>query len=193
MTANAFEEDKQRAFDAGMNDHISKPISVNALLAALRKNLKFRKDNTMRKDKRTELWRVVKFVLFSASAGVIQIGLFTALNELCRWSYWPCYLIALVASVVWNFTFNRKFTFKSAANVPVAMLKVFAFYLVFTPISTLLGNYFTAKFADVSAINYIVLGLTMATNMITEFLYDKFVVFRGQENTAVSKKDKKKA
>ena len=40
MTANAFEEDKQRAFDAGMNDHISKPISVNALLAALRKNLK---------------------------------------------------------------------------------------------------------------------------------------------------------
>ena len=94
--------------------------------------------------------------------------------------------------MVWNFTFNRKFTFKSAANVPVAMLKVFAFYLVFTPISTLLGNYFTAKFADVSAINYIVLGLTMATNMITEFLYDKFVVFRGQENTAVSKRTRKK-
>ena len=144
-------------------------------------------------EKKKEIWRVVKFVLFSASAGIIQIGLFTLLNELCKWSYWPCYLIALVASVVWNFTFNRKFTFKSAANVPVAMLKVFAFYLVFTPISTLLGNYFTAKFADVSAINYIVLGLTMATNMITEFLYDKFVVFRGQENTAVSKKDKKKA
>lgn len=40
MTANAFEEDKQRAFDAGMNDHIPKPISLNALLAALRKNLK---------------------------------------------------------------------------------------------------------------------------------------------------------
>ena len=98
--------------------------------------------------------------------------------------YGPMYLTALILSVVWNFTFNRKFTFKSAANVPVAMLKVFAFYLVFTPISTLLGNYFTAKFADVSAINYIVLGLTMATNMITEFLYDKFVVFRGQENTA---------
>ena len=53
----------------------------------------------MRKEKKKELWRVVKFVLFSASAGVIQIGLFTALNELCRWSYWPCYLIALVAAL----------------------------------------------------------------------------------------------
>ena len=85
----------------------------------------------MRKDKRTELWRVVKFVLFSASAGVIQIGLFTALNELCRWSYWPCYLIALVASVVWNFTLNRKFTFQSANNVPKAMAMVLGYYAVF--------------------------------------------------------------
>ena len=72
-------------------------------------------------EKKKEIWRVVKFVLFSASAGIIQIGLFTLLNELCKWSYWPCYLIALVASVVWNFTLNRKFTFKSANNVPKAM------------------------------------------------------------------------
>ncbi len=108
---------------------------------SLRKNLEFGKDNTMRKDKRTELWRVVKFVLFSASAGVIQIGLFTALNELCRWSYWPCYLIALVASVVWNFTLNRKFTFQSANNVPKAMAMVLGYYAVFTPLSTILGNW----------------------------------------------------
>ena len=102
--------------------------------------------------------------------------------------YGPMYLIALLLSVIWNFTFNRKFTFKSANNVPVAMLKVLAFYCVFTPISTILGNYFTSKFADVSAINYIVLGCTMACNMTTEFLYDKFVVFRGSENTAVKSK-----
>lgn len=102
--------------------------------------------------------------------------------------YGPMYLIALLLSVIWNFTFNRKFTFKSANNVPVAMLKVLAFYCVFTPISTILGNYFTSKFADVSAINYIVLGCTMACNMTTEFLYDKFVVFRGSENTAVKEK-----
>ena len=102
--------------------------------------------------------------------------------------YGPMYLIALLLSVIWNFTFNRKFTFKSAANVPIAMLKVLAFYCVFTPVSTLLGNYFTAKYADVTAINYIVLACTMACNMTTEFLYDKFVVFKGSENTAVKEK-----
>ena len=67
-----------------------------------------------------EFWRVVKFTLFSASAGLIQIGSFTLMNELLRWPYWVCYLTALVLSVLWNFTLNRQFTFKSAANVPVA-------------------------------------------------------------------------
>ena len=157
--------------------------------------------NTTEKKEKQSFGQFIKFALFSASAGIIQVLTFTLLSEvviklpaiqsamesnatfarIMQNEYGPMYLTALILSVVWNFTFNRKFTFKSAANVPVAMLKVFAFYLVFTPISTLLGNYFTAKFADVSAINYIVLGLTMATNMITEFLYDKFVVFRGQD------------
>ena len=135
-----------------------------------------------------EFIRFIKFALFSASAGLIEMGSFALLNEFTAWSYWPCYLIALVLSVVWNFTLNRKFTFKSAANVPIAMLKVLAFYCVFTPVSTLLGNYFTAKYADVTAINYIVLACTMACNMTTEFLYDKFVVFKGSENTAVKEK-----
>lgn len=150
----------------------------------------------------------IKFAFFSASAGIIQVLSFTLMSEviiklpalqnlmntnasfakIMSNEYGPMYLIALILSVLWNFTFNRKFTFKSANNVPVAMLKVFAFYLVFTPISTLLGNHFTAKFADISAINYIVLGCTMACNMITEFLYDKFVVFKGSENTAVKEK-----
>ncbi len=92
--------------------------------------------------------------------------------------YGPMYLIALLLSVLWNFTFNRKFTFKSAANVPIAMLKVLAFYAVFTPDSTLLGNYFTAKYADVGAINYIVLGCTMAVNLTTEFSMINSVVFK---------------
>ena len=91
--------------------------------------------------KKKEVWRAVKFVLFSASAGIIQIGLFTLLNELAKWSYWPCYLIALVASVVWNFTLNRKFTFKSANNVPKAMALVLCYYAVFTPLSTIFGNW----------------------------------------------------
>ena len=148
------------------------------------------------------VWQFIKFALFSASAGIIQILSFTLMSEviqnlmntnatfekIMQNEYGPMYLIALLLSVIWNFTFNRKFTFKSANNVPIAMLKVLAFYCVFTPVSTLLGNHFTAKFADVAAINYIVLGCTMACNMITEFLYDKFVVFRGSENTAVKNK-----
>ena len=59
----------------------------------------------------------VKFTAFSASAGVVQIGVFTALDLLTPFSYWPCYLPALIASVVYNFTLNRKFTFKSANNL----------------------------------------------------------------------------
>ena len=131
------------------------------------------------------MWRFLKFLFFSCTAGGIQIGSFTLLNEVAHLSYWPSYLIALVLSIVYNFTVNRKFTFKSANNIPIAMLKVLGYYAVFTPISTLLGNYFTARFADVKAIEYIVLGITMVTNMVTEFLFQKFVVFKGSENTSI--------
>lgn len=158
------------------------------------------------------VWQFVKFALFSASAGLIQIGSFTLLNEVVLKTAWleslmaqhpgfarimeneygPCYLIALILSVIWNFTINRKFTFKAANNIPIAMLKVFGYYLVFTPVSTLLGNYFTARFAEQAAVEYIVLGVTMATNMITEYLFCKFVVYRGAENTAEPKSKKEK-
>jgi len=88
-----------------------------------------------------ETWRFLKFVLFSASAGLIEIGSFALLNELLDWPYWPSYLIALTLSVIWNFTLNRKFTFRSAANVPRAMMLVLAYYAVFTPATTILGNW----------------------------------------------------
>ena len=127
----------------------------------------------MKKDIR-EFWRFVKFIFFSISAGVIQMGSFALLNELSGWSYWPCYLIALVLSVLWNFTLNRKFTFKSAANVPAAMLKVLAYYAVFTPLSTLLGNYL----AETLLWNeYLVTGINMVLNLITEYLFQRFVVY----------------
>ena len=35
MTANAFEEDKKRAFDAGMNEHIATPIDIEKLRVAI--------------------------------------------------------------------------------------------------------------------------------------------------------------
>ncbi len=123
---------------------------------------------------RRELWRSLKFLLFSVSAGLIEILSFTLLNELTSWSYWPCYLIALVLSVLWNFTLNRRYTFQSANNVPVAMLKVFAFYCVFTPASTLLGNYLAE---DLGWNEYLVTALNMAANFVLEFLYDRFFVF----------------
>ena len=129
----------------------------------------------MARTKNRELWRVVKFVLFSASAGIIELGVFALLYELIKWTYWPCYLIALTASVVWNFTLNRKFTFQSASNVPRAMALVLLFYCVFTPVTTLLGNYL----AETLLWNeYLVTGINMALNISTEYIYDRFVVFR---------------
>ncbi len=126
-------------------------------------------------EKRKETLRVVKFVMFSISAGVIEIFSFTLLNELTDWPYWPCYLIALILSVIWNFTLNRKFTFKSVANVPVAMAKILAFYCVFTPVTTILGNYLAES---LHWNEYIVTGINMGLNISTEYLYDRFVVFR---------------
>ena len=92
--------------------------------------------------KKNKEWiRILKFVLFSASAGVIQFGSFALLNEFTSWRYWPCYLISLILSILWNFTFNRRFTFKSNANITRAMILVMAFYAVFTPITTILGDW----------------------------------------------------
>ena len=120
-----------------------------------------------------------KFFLFSCSAGVIEAVSFTLLNEVAHFSYWPAYLIALVLSVLWNFTFNRRYTFKSAANVPLAMLKVFGYYCVFTPLSTWLGDRAVAAGAN----EYVVLFITMVLNMLTEFLFCRFVVYRDSINT----------
>ena len=121
-----------------------------------------------------ELIRIGKFVLFSASAGIIEICVFTLLNETLHLPYWGSYLTALVCSVLWNFTFNRKFTFKSTANVPVAMLKVALFYAVFTPASTWLEHFYTMT---LGWNEYIATGANMALNLITEFLYQRFFVF----------------
>lgn len=119
--------------------------------------------------------RFFKFAFFSASAGLIEMGSFALLNELTGWPYWPSYIIALVLSVIWNFTLNRKFTFKSTANVPKAMSLVLLYYLVFVPVSTWLGEYL----ADGLQWNdYLVTGLNMLLNFVTEFLFQRFVVFR---------------
>ena len=136
---------------------------------------------------RKELLRSIKFLLFSLSAGIIELAAFSLLNELTAWSYWPCYLIALTLSVLWNFTLNRRYTFQSASSVPKAMALVFAFYCVFTSLSTWLGH----CLADVLGWNeYLVTAINMAANFVLEFLYDRFVVFRDSldTNSAARKK-----
>ena len=127
-----------------------------------------------------EILRAVKFTLFSISAGIIQILTFTLLNEFADFPYWPCYLIALVLSVVWNFTLNRKYTFHSANNLPIAMLKTLAFYAVFTPLSTLLEYYL----ADKMGYNeYLITALNMILNFVLEYLYQRYYVFKDSIET----------
>lgn len=124
-----------------------------------------------------EIIRAVKFVLFSASAGLIEMGSFALLNELTPWRYWPCYLIALTLSVLWNFTLNRRFTFRSYANIPRAMLLVMLYYAVFTPVTTILGDWLAES---VGWNEYLVTILNMLLNLVTEFLFQKHIVYRGQ-------------
>ena len=138
----------------------------------------------METNKKKEWIRVAKFTLFSVSAGLIEIVSFAMLNELLHLPYWMSYLIALVLSVLWNFTLNRKFTFKSAANVPVAMLKVACYYAVFTPLSTVLEHLLAG---NLGWNEYLVTAINMLLNFVTEFLFQRFVVYRNSVDTAEKK------
>jgi putative flippase GtrA len=131
--------------------------------------------------KNKELIRTLKFTFWSISAGIIQVLLFTLLNELLNLNYWISYVPSLVASILWNFTINRKVTFKSTSNIKTSMLLVFLFYLVFTPVSTILGD-----LAEKNNINeYLILGVTMASNFILEYLYTRYIVYRNTCDTVV--------
>lgn len=131
-----------------------------------------------KKNKNKKEWvRVLKFVLFSASAGIVQIGSFTLFNECTEWRYWPCYLISLLLSILWNFTFNRRFTFKSNANITRAMLLVLVFYAVFTPVTTVLGDWLAE---DLLWNEYLVTGINMLLNLSLEYLYQRYVVYRNK-------------
>ena len=126
-----------------------------------------------------ELIRTIKFTLFSISAGIIEMVSFTLLNTLTNLNYSICYLTALILSVLWNFTLNREYTFKSSNNIPISMFKVFIFYLIFTPTSTIFGNYLV----KIGLNDYLVTGINMLFNFILEYLYDKYYVFKGSIDT----------
>ena len=127
----------------------------------------------------TSVWQVVKFTLFSISAGLIQVASFTLMETVFHLPYWPSYLTALVLSVLWNFTFNRRYTFRSDASVGRSMLLVALFYAVFTPVSTWWGHVLTTAGWN----DFLVLANTMAVNFVTEFLYQRFVVYRNRIDT----------
>ena len=134
----------------------------------------------MENNKKKELMRTIKFTLFSLSAGMIQIALFELLDKVFELSYWLAYAPSLIASVVWNFTFNRKFTFKSAANVPTAMMKALLFYVWFTPITVWGGDYLLEEMgwnADLMTF------INMCLNFVLEFLWQRFYVFKGSIDT----------
>ena len=126
-----------------------------------------------------EFVRVLKFIFFSISAGLIEMGSFSLWTEFTQLPYWPRYLIALVLSVLWNFTLNRKFTFQSSNNIPKAMFKVFIYYLIFTPLSTILGDYLV----KIGLNDYIATLINMVINLITEFLYQRYYVFKDSIDT----------
>jgi putative flippase GtrA len=128
---------------------------------------------------RQNIVQFFKFTLFSISAGIVQTVSFSIMDLLTPFTYWPCYLVALILSVLYNFTVNRRFTFKSVANIPIAMLKITGYYCVFTPLSTWWGDYLTRNGWN----DYLVLGGTMLVNFITEFLFSRFVVYRNSINT----------
>ena len=129
-----------------------------------------------------------KYALIAASAGVIQFSSELLLEKVFHLPYWLSYLVALILSVLWNFTINRKYTFKSANNIPVAMLKVAAYYAVFTPLSTIGGNYLVETLHWNSTL---VLVGTMLTNFVTEFLYQRFFVFgKSIDTNALAQKEK---
>jgi putative flippase GtrA len=127
--------------------------------------------------------QVTKFVLFSISAGIIQVIVFTLMLELLHIPYWGSYLTALIASVVYNFTVNRRFTFKSANNIPLAMTQLGIYYAIFTPLSTWGGD----VLVGLGWLEYLVLALTMVTNLVTEFCVNRFIIYRNSMNTRTIK------
>ncbi|MBO5578297.1 MAG: GtrA family protein [Bacilli bacterium] len=150
------------------------------------------KKQLTKEEKRREIFRAVKYTLFAASAGIIEFGSFTLLTlipefnpELNHSIYWIPALISLVLSVIWNFTFNRRYTFQSANNIPVAMLKVLAYYVVFAPLSIWLAQIYLIDTLEWN--EFLVKAVVMLVNFITEFLYQRFFVFRDSLDTRVKK------
>ena len=128
---------------------------------------------------KAEAWQAVKFTLFSASAGLIQVVSFELLSKALKLPYWGSYLTALCLSVLWNFTFNRRYTFRSDGNVKRAMLLVALYYVVFITLS----RWWSTELVALGVHDWLIEVINMLVNFVTEFLFQKFVVYRGTIDT----------
>lgn len=138
--------------------------------------------------KKQQFIQFLKFLAFSISAGVIQFLSFSVLYEWTGWlEWWPSHLISVTLSVIWNFTFNRKFTFKSASNVPLAMILIIIYYAAYIPASVFGGNALEA----IGWNGLLVEAIMMVINFITEFFWDKYIVFNDKVVNKILSKVKK--
>ncbi|MDO5025763.1 MAG: GtrA family protein [Trueperella sp.] len=117
--------------------------------------------------------QAVKFTLLSGTAAVVEAGsyaLFLALDLMpVSWAQ----AISVALSVLWNFTLNRKFTFKSTGNVPFAMLLVSLFYVAYIPISSVLAGLMD----DAGMHPAVIKIIWLLINFVGEFIWWKYVVF----------------
>ena len=170
----ALQSDSTASNGVGLQEHSSEEDLHIQNTESGNQNLQGAESQEKQKNLKKDFLQFLKFLAFSLSAGVIQILSFELLytwTKALHW--WPSYLISVALSVIWNFTFNRKFTFKSASNVPLAMTLVFLFYCAFTPASVFGGD----ALEGIGWNGTLVTFLMMVINFITEFFYDKFVVF----------------
>ena len=134
--------------------------------------------------KKEVVFQGLKFLGFSLIAGVIQFGSYALLTDVFHLAYSPAYIISVILSVLYNFTFNRKFTFKSHNNIPLAMSLVGCYYAAFIPLSDLWGN----ALVNAGWNDMLVTAMNMIINFVTEFLYQKFVVFRVKKKEVLIQK-----
>jgi len=179
-----------------------KESTEDSTLNKLKKEKSFKEKLKETDKKNNSAWQFFKFLLCAASAGIIQFVTFTILQTIFKktgtdqtlgtmWFFQDGYLkttfiattCALVLSILWNFTLNRKFTFKAANNLPLAMVLAFCFYIPFYPfqtwyVGTIEQELF--KYTTTNAIwpGLIAEGTVMIINFVLEFLWQKFVVFR---------------
>jgi len=147
-------------------------------------------ENQGNNQKLNEGMMFLKFLGFSLGAAAIQMASFAVMNELTNWSPWFSYIIAVILSVIYNFTINRRFTFRSVNNIPKAMSFVVLFYALFIPYSAWLMYAMTgATLIDDFGGWYVyaVLFFIMVQNFILEFLWWRFFIFRDSINTRPKK------